>query len=430
LAISEIRLFMSLATVWPASSSSSGSSLSSSEELGSAALPLVNLALLLLEASAGRVGYVLEVIDFVTFLCDSLLPDLHHSGAATAAGPAAVGSSSSSSNVPRSPVVQQLLQSAQLPKLLAETQALHVLVLRHITSSQAGDRHQEHGVPTSSSSSGSRASTSQTLESSSSSSGGSSSSVPSSGGVQQGAEHLLVANMPSWDVEAFARLVEYQGFISSHWQRKHEDGHTAAALLSTAAVLQHMLPCWAAARADTGSSSSASSSSSSVASTPAQPARQRHPQCLPLLVLVAQLRHWALVQVQLMQLVDSVGCKAMSMNTLLVMLHAADAVGTRLHTAVQKALLQPVLQQLLPHVQGVLGSQEATAASSSSINADVLQDAAPSSSSSSSGTAGCSMGTITAAGSSSSSNSTCVALNLGLSTLLLKLAQGGGACWH
>jgi hypothetical protein len=109
---------------------------------------------------------------------------------------------------------------------------------------------------------------------------------------------------------------------------------SAAVLLSIAAVMQHLVPCWAAARTDTGSSSS---SSSSVADTPSQPAQQRHQQYLPLLVLVAQLRHWALVQVQLMQLVDSVGCKVQLMKTLLVMLDAAGTVGARLHTAVKQA---------------------------------------------------------------------------------------------
>jgi hypothetical protein len=79
-----------------------------------------------------------------------------------------------------------------------------------------------------------------------------------------------------------------------------------------------MLPCWAAARTDTGSSSSSNTSSTRVvAGTAVHPAPQRHQQYLPLLVLVAQLRHWDLVQVQLMQLVDSMGCKVELITTLL-----------------------------------------------------------------------------------------------------------------
>jgi hypothetical protein len=134
LAISQIKLFKSMAIVWPTSTTGSSSSLSSSEELGSAALPVLDLALVLLNAAAAHVMYVMAIMDFVTFLCNSLLADLLHTGVSAAAGQAAVGSSSSSSSsssgdVPFSPGVQQLLQSEQLPKLLAATQALHVLAL-------------------------------------------------------------------------------------------------------------------------------------------------------------------------------------------------------------------------------------------------------------------------------------------------------------
>jgi enterochelin esterase-like enzyme len=451
-ASSQIMLLGFLASIWPINSSSSCSSSSSSsnsrgsiwssDELGSAVLPVVNLALLLLDASAGRVGYVLGVMGFVTLLCDKLLADLRHTSASAAADWEAVDSSNNNSNnrssststsgsssgaVPISPGAQQLLQSEQLPKLLAATQALCVLRLRAKTRSQAGG-----SSLTGRSSSGSGI-------------------VPSSGGVQQAAEQILVTNIVSWDGPAIAR-------INQDWQWAGLEGATAAALLNITAVLQHMLPCWAASRTNTDSSSSSSSRDSSVAGPAAQPAQQRHQQYLPLLVLVAQLRHWALLQVQLVQLVDSVGCKVECMKTLLAMLDAADAVGARLSTAVKKALLQPVLQQLLPHLQGVLATQEAAVSSSSSSSssscgggscggdtagvsgnagpsssssgssssrtAGVAGVAAPSSNSSSSSrsAAGCDAGTNTAAGSSSSMR---VALELGLSMLLLKLAQGG-----
>jgi hypothetical protein len=438
MAASQIRLFRSIATVW---SSSSGSSSSSSEELGTAALPVLNLALVLLDATVGRAAFALPVMDVVSCICDTLLADLR-------------SSSSSSGEVLLSAGVQQLLQSEQLPKLLAATQALCVLALNPRTS-PASDR----GHDSASSNSGSGASSSQqpsTASSSGSSSGGSSSSsssVSPNNGVQQGAEQLLVTTLSIWNCQAITR--EHQGVFHFHWQREHGEGSAAAALLSIAAVVQHMLPRWAAVRTDAGSSSSSSSSSrdlsigthdagsssssgsrrlaasSSPAAPAVQPAQQRHQQYLPLLVLVAQLWQWAVVQVQLMQLVDSVGCKVELMKTLLAMLDAAGTVGARLHTAVNKALLQPVLQQLLPHLQGVLGTQQAAAVSSSSSRAaGASGNARPSCSSSSStsstsGTAGCSADTVTAAGSSSSSAR--AALELGLSTLLVKLAQGGEA---
>jgi hypothetical protein len=422
LAASQIKLFKSMATVWPTSLSSSEAA-----ELGSAALPVLKLALVLLESSAGRAAYVLEVMDFVACVCDSLLPDLRHTGASPAAGGVAAssGSSSSSGAVPLSPDVQQLLQSEQLPKLLATTQALYVLALSPTSSSQDGDS------PPANSSSGSAAASSQRL-STSSSSGSSSSSVPYNGGVaQQGAEQLLVTTFSSWDGEVITRTIERHGGLHLHWQREHGEGRTAAALLSIAAVVQHMLPIWAAAR--TGSSSSCGhAASASLAASAEQSAQQRHQQYMPLLVLVAQLRHWALVQAQLMQLVDSVACKADLMTALVVMLDAAETVGARLHMAVKQVLLQPVLQQLLPHLQGVLGTQPEAAAPISSSSRDaagVSGHAAPSSSSSgsSSSNVGGKPGSICSTGSSSSSSVTHVALELWLSTLLMELAQGGEA---
>jgi hypothetical protein len=118
--------------------------------------------------------------------------------------------------------------------------------------------------------------------------------VSSNGEVQQGAEQLLV-NILSWNGQAISRINDDHG-IQFQWQREYEEGSTAAALLSIAVVVQHMLPRWAATRTATGSSSSSSGShrhaaAARSAGADVQPAQQRHQQCLPLLVLVAQLQH-------------------------------------------------------------------------------------------------------------------------------------------
>jgi hypothetical protein len=223
LAIGQINLFTSLAAVWPTSSSSSR--LCSSEELGSAALPVLNLALLLLDASSGRVGYVVGVMDPVMYVCSSLLPDLRGTAASAAAGEAAVSSrssisssscSSSGGGVPLSPGVQQLLQSEQLPKLLAATQALHVLGLSSTTRvrGQPGDdRHDStSGMPLRSG-----APHSQRLSISSS-------SVSSSDGMQQGAEQLLAANISTWHAREFTQAIEDLGGLHLRSQQEHDEG--------------------------------------------------------------------------------------------------------------------------------------------------------------------------------------------------------------
>jgi hypothetical protein len=171
--------------------------------------------------------------------------------------------------------------------------------------------------------------------------------------------------------------------------------------------------------------------------------------------MASLLPPWALPQVQLTQLASQQQCKAAHLQALVTMLGAAERLGGAVAAAVKASLLQPVLLQLLPHLQAVgrCGMLEASSSSGSSVaaggdtsrapttvaagrssNNSTASTAAVSSSSSSSSLLssisdyvpvaefGGSSAAAASAGSSSSSSSD---LDVSVSWLLLKLLDGG-----
>jgi hypothetical protein len=82
------------------------------------------------------------------------------------------------------------------------------------------------------------------------------------------------------------------------------------------------------------------------------------------------LQHWPAMQLELLLLVDDVSCKVLLLQTVARMLQVcaiADA-SLKLTVAARSALIQPLLQLVLPHVTDVLRQQTAAAGSSTALH--------------------------------------------------------------
>jgi hypothetical protein len=351
-AVNQLRLFSTLLSNWPANSTNS-SSLSSSKELASAALPVMQLTMAVLEASGGKAAYVEVAVDFAAKLSQQLQIELQ-AGHASTAVPASAASDNASGNISSrdniiissskqvaSPAVLQLLHDEQLLPLLGSMQALYTQALRR-------------SMPDSSSSS----SRSTGFVSSSAAATG----LTSAAAAAAAAESVLEAVGLSWTCSAptLFRIPDIRKTAPK--EKRWQMARFAAAVSSSAAVIQHLVACLPATPgAEAAASSSNSSSSSAVQATPHQKQQQE--------LLARLLQPLALVQVELALLMPSVECKLSCLRTLLALLGAAECLGEDAHAALQQVLLAPVLQQLLPHVQGVLGAEGAAAAGGGSSSA-------------------------------------------------------------
>jgi hypothetical protein len=130
----QLSLFSLLISVWPkASRQRIPLSSSSSSELSVAELSALQLAPVVLDASGGRAAYLAIFLRHTDMLCRCLRREVEGLGDPTDSAHIGDADGSSSSICPElqcPPAVQQMLQSEQLLKLLAATQALYAQVLQ------------------------------------------------------------------------------------------------------------------------------------------------------------------------------------------------------------------------------------------------------------------------------------------------------------
>jgi hypothetical protein len=364
LAEQQLALFDVLFSVWP-TASSHRSCLSSSSELGAVELSALQLAPLVLDASGGKAAYVASVLRHAFVLCRCLRAEVEGLGQQTSTAGSTVaggagGSSSSSSPESLSPAVQQLLQSEQLLKLLAATQALYAQVLQR--TRLVGDTKGS---------------------SSSSSSSSSTAAVTATGSAIAATAEVLQATGLSWTHADAALFVERSEASSP----EHSGGggrrfdlsrdcvaRMEAALSDAAVVMRYVLNNQAAAHTDNISTSSSSSSDAvlnssshvTAASGPDQQQQQQQQEELRKREFLRQLLlPWAVVQVELLQLIDNVMCSkhAFALWATFVALEEIDAAA---YAALKRSLLQPLLQLLTQCVQEAPASSSGASDSSSS----------------------------------------------------------------
>ncbi|KAF6253319.1 hypothetical protein COO60DRAFT_429511 [Scenedesmus sp. NREL 46B-D3] len=350
----QLALYDGLINKWPTTSSSSGSSLSSSRELGSAAMPAVQLAMAVLVASGGRAAYAKSVMLFVATLCGCLRSDILGAAGSACAGLAAargsLGGGSSSSSMSLSPAVRQLLQSEQLLKLLASSQAMYAQVLQHNSTSSSSSQNN-----------------CRARSSSKHGGGGRDSNMPDVASIApEAAADVLRAVGFSWTRSAATLSSDDRGGDSGGMGKQlyMRMEYTEAVLDDIAVVVQHVVQSSASMQADKSSrgggnnagDSAGSSSSNTTASTtissaasigssgqqpaPSKSIQQRQRQLVPLLA------PWAVVQVELMQLTASMSCKLAGLGALVALMFAAEQQDAAACAAVKHSLLLPVLQLL------------------------------------------------------------------------------------
>uniref|UniRef100_A0A383VAC9 Uncharacterized protein n=1 Tax=Tetradesmus obliquus TaxID=3088 RepID=A0A383VAC9_TETOB len=139
LATAVIRLVSTFSVVWPSgnttSSSTSNSSstwLSSSRQLCHAALPAAHLAVAVLASPSGD-KEIHQALDYAVHLCTGLFEEIHRC-------PNLVAGVTSGAVDSPTPPMQQLLQSAELLRLLAAAHALHTQHLACLPAA-AADAH-------------------------------------------------------------------------------------------------------------------------------------------------------------------------------------------------------------------------------------------------------------------------------------------------
>jgi hypothetical protein len=428
-AVLQLSLFAERLRNWPTSSSHK-SSLSSSKDLGEAALPAVQLAMTVLQACEGRKVYVHTVLaSFVRDLCSGLAAELQNgqelaassSKAANPNGSSTSGSSSSAGCL--SPAVQQLLQSEQLLRLLAAAHALYAQVLQHNAASCG--------------------------ESSSSSS--SSRDTAAAASSSAAAENLLHSIGLSWtrcpvdvssiDDELCKGLDKVEGTLT----------HAA---LTVRHLIQHMVSSWAGMYFQLCGSSSSSSSSSGTKSSSdiltrhhqalTSPGSNIHQQQQQQRLLLSLLQPWALLHLQLVQLLVRPESREVCFKTSNQMLNACKILDADAYAALQGSLLQPMLQLLLDNMRALQHSSTSNGAAGSSSNSSSSRNSSTrdarsngvvvpvndsgSSSSSSSGNAGdaSASGNALAGSSSSSSGSSreCDSIHKPMCWVLMELLQG------
>jgi hypothetical protein len=401
LAAQQLSLLTALINVWPAGSRHR-SCLSSSSELGVVGLSALQLAPLVLDASGGRAAYISIVLRHTQVLYECLRGEVQDqrenqtsTAALTVAGDAGDSSSSSSrtnaaTNCPESisPAVQQLLQSAQLLKLLAATQALYAQVLQRACL--------DGGSNVNSSSSSSTA------------------AVTASGSASAATADVLRATSLSWthsDAALFAEDLEVSsadqsgggggggsgGGGSGGGGRRSDLPFVAvieAALVDTAVVMQYVLAKQAAAHTDhviTSSSSSSSSSSASgcspqgacssssssdvvdssvqttAAGGPDQQQQEQQQQQLRKRELLQQLlQPWAVVQLEILQLATTMDCQLSALDALYATFMAAKQLDAAVYAMLKCSLLQVLLHLLTQCMQDPPASSSRASDSSSS----------------------------------------------------------------
>jgi hypothetical protein len=243
-AANQLELLIVLLRHWPASSSSSQSSLSSSKELGIAALPALQLAMEVLDASGGKAGYAQKAVKLASELSQLLQTELQGGGSAS------TSSSSSSSQTP-SLAVLQVLHAEQLLPLLAAQQALFAQVLRR-------------SVPCGGSSSSRTGVALSAPVAAGLSPAGKTAATPAAA-----AEAVLKTVGLSWTCSG---LTMYRDDERDPMRQHQQIARMAAAVSGSAAVIQYLEACplAAPAAASSGSSSSSSSSGQAVSDHPQQ----------------------------------------------------------------------------------------------------------------------------------------------------------------
>jgi hypothetical protein len=371
----QLSMYGSIVMHWPVSSSSRSCLSSSSSELAAAALPAVQLAMLLLEARGSKDAYTRYIIGFVSQLCSCLRPELQdtpssatHTNSTTEGTARSDASSSSSSSVPcLSPAVQQLLQSEALLRLLAAGQALCAQELHELAS-------KAYGVSSQPGSSSSRV------------------MLAAGGRAAAAADALLCAVLVSWKCKPREVNTAADATANDKGQTASHIGSFESSLGDIAVVVRYVLTNWTGlhgedSSSDSGSSSGSSSSSGSGDSTgtgsdrltvPGSAGQQQQQQQL----VLSLLQPWALLQLQLLQLVRDLSSQSAGFQALRAMNDAAERMDAAAYAALNRSLVQPMLQLLcndldaLEHgsCQPLAGSKTAGSSSSSSSSRVVACD--------------------------------------------------------
>jgi hypothetical protein len=228
------------------------------------------------------------------------------------------------------PSVQQLLQSTQLLRLLAAMQAVTTELLQRQVLSKAA-----RASTTSSSRNRGRPQPSAAAAA----------AVAASGEASASAAALLNAAGMAWPCSA----VQLQAPIVQAFE---------AMMLHSMRLVQNVWMSWmrlllADLRAN-GSSSSSNGSSSSIVTPDIRS------------LLESLLQPWSLLQVQQLLLVTTPEATAAALYGLLGLCSTMDYLDPAATAAATSSLLQPVLLQLLPHVQGIISGAGGGSSSSSS----------------------------------------------------------------
>jgi hypothetical protein len=295
-AAKQVSMYQYLNSIWPASSNSR-SSLSSSTELAAAALPSVQLAMLVMKACEGRSPYVIAVLAATMLLSKSLQEELQamhltqlSSAAEHTAGVTGTGSSNSARSL--NPVVHQLLQSDQLLLLLVAAQAMYAKTLQD----SRGSCQQGSGRTSSVAMAAAAAA-----------------AAAAAGEGAATAEALLRAVGLDWTCSAAS--------LFSGWDQADITKCITDSLSDMLYVLTHMLEF-----------------------------SEQPPILLLLLHLpVTFLQPWALLQLQCVQLLDSCQSKYHCSRILMALLTAAGDLDAAEQAALKRSLLQPLLL-LWPHI--------------------------------------------------------------------------------
>jgi hypothetical protein len=361
IAARQLTLYEQLLISWPPSSSSnSNSSLSSSSELAAAALPAVQLAVTLLEASAGELEYVpVVVVGFFAELCSCLHAELqgiehgspaaadgnHSSGScgggssSSSSGSTSSSSSSSSSSSTAgstnnerclSPAVQQLLQSEQLLRLLAASQAFCELVLHANACSLPVGNDQEGG-----------SNSYNTVAAAGTGTSAAAAAAPTASATAAG---LLRAVGFGWA----------QDSAEVHCWNAPQLVDIAKTVSDTAAVMGHMLSNHInthTAESSRCCDSSSNSSNEVVVLNSSAPklgasdtSTQQQQQQQQLQFVAPLLQPWALLQLQLMQLVSEQQSKFECATAIVTILNASKSPDAAAYEELTRSLVHAGLQ--------------------------------------------------------------------------------------
>uniref|UniRef100_A0A383VCK4 MYND-type domain-containing protein n=1 Tax=Tetradesmus obliquus TaxID=3088 RepID=A0A383VCK4_TETOB len=358
LAVSQLQLVNSLAVLWPAGSSSSSSTttssskswLSSSKQLPIVALPAVRLAVAVLASSSDQ-WEINRALTTAMQLCTAIYAE-----ASSSLGPAMVTDGAPAAAVRHvlvdrsslTPLVLQLLSSIDMLRLLAAAHALCLQQLAwqlrtsisHGTNAIAGDSQSQAAAAAAT-------------------------WVGGSAGSSATAQLLQAAGFPQ-----LQQLLASPAALAAAMDGPFSNGHGIRWVSGVLQVVWGSIARMPVSTQDSSGSSSSSSSNSSSSSSAAssgmpgckgscnsaQQQQQQQQQQQMQYLLGGLLQPWALVTVQSVLLAGWPATQQLSSLYALIHLLGVLSKEEDVHAAasIRQSLLQPVLLQLLPHLQQVM----------------------------------------------------------------------------